>query len=154
MILPEPSTSKNSKADFDSSSVTSTPPREFLGTRSGAFFGPSSERRGMVVVLPHLWDCLVRGGAESNCCASQQWLFGGRGRVEPCVAVGRGGSPFSTVRRWSRRWLLAEVGSSAPPPRRMVRGTQTMSAPLPTAGSFKGERNALASRQSNWLCTL
>ena len=73
MILPLPSTSKKSKADCNSSSVTSTPPRLFLGTRSGAFFGPSRERRGMVVVLPTSGLLsLVRGGAEPNCCSSRR----------------------------------------------------------------------------------
>ena len=36
MIFPELSTSKKSKAALSSSSVTRTPPLEFLGTRSSA----------------------------------------------------------------------------------------------------------------------
>ena len=93
----------------------------------------------MVVVLPtSMGSVLVRGGAESHDCASQRWLFGSRGRVELCLVVGRGGSPFGAVRPALELPLaLAEVGSSAPPPRRMIRGTQMMSARLPTAGSLK-----------------
>ena len=73
--------------------------------------------------------------------------------VELCLAGGRGGSPFGTVRPRGAAAGFLPRRIARRRRRGMIGSTRTMSARLGVRPGLDSEKT-LASRQSNWICTL